>query len=97
MMSEVDAIIGSWYQAVGGQTFEVVAIDEGCIEIQYFEGEVEEIEADSWREMPLALIEPPEDWSGAYDNIENDDLGYSDLGVRPENGVDAVAIVEPEQ
>ena len=41
MMSEVDAIIGSWYQAVGGQTFEVVAIDEGCIEIQYFEGRSE--------------------------------------------------------
>ena len=96
-MSEVDAIIGSWYQAVGGQTFEVVAIDEGCIEIQYFEGEVEEIEADSWREMPLALIEPPEDWSGAYDNIESDDLGYSDLAVRPENWTGVDAIVESDK
>ena len=59
--------------------------------------EIEEIEADSWREMLLTLIEPPEDCTGVYDNIESDDLGYSDLAARPENWTGVVAVVESDQ
>jgi hypothetical protein len=78
-MSDLDPIVGNWYKNVEEEKeFEVVAVDEDAqtVEIQYFEGEVEEIDLDSWYELVLEPIEAPEDWSGAYDQMEQDDLGY---------------------
>ncbi len=43
--------IGDWYrQKEGGALFEVVAFDDddGTIEIQYFDGTVEEMDVDDW-------------------------------------------------
>lgn len=80
-MSELDPIVGNWYKNLETRVqFEVVAIDEHAqtVEIQYFEGEVEEIDIDAWNEMALEAIEPPEDWSGAFEDLERDDLGYND-------------------
>jgi hypothetical protein len=59
--------------------------DEGVIEIQYFDGELDEIEFDAWSQMGVESISPPEDWSGAYDDLERDDLGYTDLNLPPES------------
>ena len=78
-MSDVDPIIGNWYRnEETGNDFEVVALDEDAqtVEIQYFDGELEDLDLDAWYELPLELIEAPEDWSGPYDEIEPDDLGY---------------------
>ena len=68
--------IGEWYKDKSGQTFEVVALDndEGSVEIQYFDGTVEELDLDTWKEQTIQLIEPPEDWSGSLD-IEKEDYG----------------------
>lgn len=80
-MTDLDPIVGNWYQNLDTQTeFEVVALDEDSqtVEIQYFDGELEEIDLDSWHEMVLEPIDPPEDWSGPFDEIDPDDLGYSD-------------------
>lgn len=80
-MSDVDPIIGNWYRnEETGNDFEVVALDEDAqtIEIQYFDGEVEELELDTWYELPLEAIEAPEDWSGPFDEVEGDDLDYDD-------------------
>ena len=78
-MAEPEApipIVGDWYRDAAGDIFEVVAIDddEGTIEIQYFDATVEELENDSWNELYLIPIEPPEDWSGSLD-IEREDYG----------------------
>ena len=80
-MSDVDPIIGNWYRnQETGNDFEVVALDEDAqtIEIQYFDGEVEELDLDAWYEQPIEGIEAPEDWSGPFDELEADDLGYED-------------------
>lgn len=80
-MSDVDPIIGNWYRnQETGNDFEVVALDEDAqtIEIQYFDGEVEELDLDAWYEQPIEAIEAPEDWSGPFDELEADDLGYED-------------------
>jgi len=86
-MSDLAVVIGAWYQEPGGQSFEVVAmdIDTATIEIQYFDGEVEELEFETWGVMPLSAIAAPEDWTGAYEELEADDLGYSDAVIHPEN------------
>ena len=66
-MSDVDPIIGNWYRnEETGNDFEVVALDEEAqtIEIQYFDGDVEELDLDAWYELPLEAIETPDVWSG---------------------------------
>lgn len=80
-MSDVDPIIGNWYRnQETGNDFEVVALDEDAqtIEIQYFDGEVEELDLDAWYELAIEAIEAPEDWSGPFDELESDDLGYDE-------------------
>lgn len=75
-MTQINPVIGDWYKMSGGGIFEVVAFDEddGTIEIQHYDGTVEEYELDAWREMLLLSVEPPEDWSGSFD-IEKEDYG----------------------
>jgi hypothetical protein len=76
MANQFTPAIGDWYQNISGENFEVVAIDEDeqTVEIQYFDGAVEEFDFDSWRELDIEQIEPPEDWSGSMD-IEREDYG----------------------
>ena len=73
--------IGGWYrQKEGGALFEVVAYDDddGTIEIQYFDGTVEEMDIEDWETQwedgALEAAEAPEDWSGSVD-VEPTDEG----------------------
>ncbi len=80
MTTEADPIISNWYiHQDRDLKFQVVAIDESesVIEIQYFDGDIEEIDFDDWYSMDLEAIESPEDISGALDVSELDDLGSS--------------------
>ncbi|MGA2777874.1 MAG: DUF6763 family protein [Steroidobacteraceae bacterium] len=75
------AQIGQWYlNADQGQIFQVTGLDadSSTIEIQTFDGDVDEIDEDSWFAMPLGLAEQPEDWTGPVDSVDVDDLGYSE-------------------
>lgn len=81
------AQIGQWYLRWDtGEAFQVTGIDEHSktIEVQAFDGDLDEIDEDTWRVLPLGFAEPPEDWTGPVDDGEVDDLGYSetDLGTR---------------
>jgi hypothetical protein len=69
--------VGAWYQTPQGDYLEVVAYDpdEGTIEIQHYDGAVEEFDEDSWQLLALRGASPPEDWSGSLD------LGRDDYGV----------------
>lgn len=72
--------IGDWYRLTGSDLFEVVAVDEddGTIEIQYFDGTVEEMDIEDWRiqweDGALETAEAPEDWTGSVD-VEPDEEG----------------------
>ena len=81
MSFQVQPTVGDWYQTVDGQNFEVVAIDvdEATVEIQYFDGAIEELDFNSWSQMPLQTINPPEDWSGPMDMMREDFI--SDTGM----------------
>jgi hypothetical protein len=93
--------VGSWYRLEGEELFEVVAIDDddATIEIQYFDGTVEEMDLEEWdahcEERALEAADPPEDWSGSVD-VEPDEEGgrsdpYSDdrdLRASPLDGLD---------
>ncbi len=88
MTTEADPIVSNWYMHQGkGLKFQVVAIDESesVVEIQYFDGDIEEIDLDDWYPMDLEAIESPEDISGALDVSEIDDLGSSITDTDPQD------------
>lgn len=70
--------VGSWFRG-NGKVFEVVAVDEKdrTVEIQHFDGTVEEMDVDAWRDMIAQPIDAPEDWSGSMD-VGSEDLPGSD-------------------
>ncbi|GMR07156.1 MAG: hypothetical protein BMS9Abin26_0158 [Gammaproteobacteria bacterium] len=77
-MTEIEPMVTMWYQHHDkGQEFTVVAVDDlnELVEIQLFDGNLEEVSLDSWYEMNLEIIEEPENWSGPVDYSEKDDLG----------------------
>ncbi len=81
-------IVGSWYKDLEqNQNFEVVATDpqENTIEIQYFGGEITELDEASWYEMELLPIAPPKDWSGPFEmeREELNDLDQTDKAIHP--------------
>jgi hypothetical protein len=80
----LDPILNQWYEETeSGRSFKVVAVDEDHddIEIQYIDGDIGEFDFATWYETGFVPIDPPEDWSAPFDDVEPDDLGYSDPDV----------------
>lgn len=69
--------IGKWFRRPGGAIFEVVAIDEGdqTIEVQLFDGTIDEFDLDRWPDLLAIEVSAPEDWSGSVDMDPEDDAG----------------------
>lgn len=85
MAVQFQPMIGDWYLSAEGATFEVVAYDpeDETIEIQYFDGAVEELDLDTWLQLEIEGCEPPEDWSGSLDLMTEDygvDLDHIPVG-----------------
>ncbi|MGD8429127.1 MAG: hypothetical protein PVH31_01865 [Ectothiorhodospiraceae bacterium] len=83
MVNELEPVVGQWYwHHDKGQPFVVVSVNgDAAVEIQHFDGDVEEVDLEAWREMDIELGEPPEDWTGPADDLETDDLDYTDAGM----------------
>jgi hypothetical protein len=73
-MTNPAPVVGKWYARPGGESFEIVAFDpdDGSIEIQYFDGTIEELDLEDWREEQILPAVPPEDWTGSVD-VEPED------------------------
>ncbi len=88
MTTALKPVISQWYRHRDkGQQFYVTALDEqeGTVEIQHFDGDLEEMDLDDWHELSIEAIEPPEDWTGPVDDVERDDLGYTETDMTPED------------
>lgn len=83
-MAKRNPVIGNWYQdVVEDQIFEVVAIDEDTddIAIQYLDGDISEIDLDTWRQMVLLPAEPPDDIREFEDlAVDENDPSHRELG-----------------
>ena len=73
-------VIGQWFTRPNGTLFEVVAIDEAdaTVEIQTFDGTIDEVDIDRWPELLLTEASAPEDWSGSVDMDPEDYVGKKD-------------------
>ena len=87
MAQQIQPTIGEWYKTVDDNAFEVVAFDDndGSIEIQYADGDVEELDVDTWEEMVAGPVEPSEEWSAGFDNLGNDEYRDVDIAVKMED------------
>jgi hypothetical protein len=71
------AEIGQWLGHVDkGELLQVVGHDDQshAIELQSFDGYVDEIDDETWNTLPLERSAPPQDWTAPMDDLETDDL-----------------------
>ena len=80
-----DPAVGRWYRRSNGQLFEVVAVDEydHTIELQFFDGTIDEVDEESWSKLLIERVAAPEDWSGSVDMDPEDYSGKSDGDIPP--------------
>ena len=73
-MTSPSPVVGEWYRRPGGALFEVVAIDrdDATVEVQHFDGTLEEFDLESWAEQEFEEAQAPEDWTGSVD-VEPED------------------------
>jgi hypothetical protein len=58
----------------------VLTVDEDAelIEIEYLDGDIEELDLDTWAELDLEKIDQPEGWSGADEEDEEEDEDWDE-------------------
>ena len=76
MGRDYDPVQGQWYEDLDEEAvFQVMSVDpdEELVTIQHENGEIEEIDLDTWHELDLEKAEQPEGWSGSEDDSDDDD------------------------
>lgn len=76
---------GQWYEnSEENESFRVLSVDEDTelVEIEYLDGDIEEIDLETWHEFDLEKIDQPEGWSDEdedEDEEEDDEDEEEDL------------------
>jgi len=73
---DYEPVAGQWYQNVEEEEqFRVLSLDEDSelIEIEYLDGDIEEMDIESWHEMDLEKIAEPEGWSEPDEDEDEDE------------------------
>ena len=76
MARDYDPVQGQWYEDLEeNEVFRVLSVDpdEEIIEVQYENGDIEEIDLDSWHELDLERAEEPEGWASDDDEDEEEE------------------------
>ena len=76
MGRDYEPVKGQWYENVEeDETFRVLSVDEDAelVEIEYLDGDIEELDLDTWHELDLERIEEPEGWAGDDEDEEEED------------------------
>lgn len=77
MGRDYDPVQGQWFQDLDEEAvFQVMSVDPDAelVTLQYENGEVEEIDLDTWHELDLEKTTQPEGWTGSADDDDDDDL-----------------------
>jgi hypothetical protein len=78
---DYEPVRGQWYQNLEEEEqFRVLTVDEDSelVEIEYLDGDIEELDIEAWHEMDLDRIEQPEGWSEAEDQDDDEDDDWDD-------------------
>jgi len=72
---------GQWYENLEEEeSFRVLSVDEDSelVEIEYLDGDIEEIDLETWHEMDLDLTEEPEGWAESEEEDDEDDEDWEE-------------------
>jgi len=78
---DYEPVPGQWYENLEEEeSFRVLSVDEDSelVEIEYLDGDIEEIDLETWHEMDLDKTEEPEGWTGSADDEEEEEEDEKD-------------------
>jgi hypothetical protein len=70
---DYEPVAGQWYENLEEEEqFRVLSVNEDSelVELEYLDGDIEEIDIETWHEMDLEKIKEPEGWSKSDDEDE---------------------------
>ena len=76
MSRDYEPVPGQWYENLEDEeSFRVLTVDEDSelVEIEYLDGEIEEIDLETWHEMDLEQTKEPEGWAESDEEEEEDE------------------------
>lgn len=76
MAREYEPVVGQWYENVEeNESFRVLSVDEDAelVEIEYLDGDIEEIDLETWRELDLDKTDEPEGWSASRNQDKDEE------------------------
>lgn len=88
MSHKLIPVPGQWYRHLDkGEPFCVLDVEkrEDRIEVQHFDGDIEEFGFSDWFEMDLGIAAEPEDASGPLDEVETGESGFGDTAMMPDD------------
>jgi hypothetical protein len=73
----------------------VVAVDEedGTVDLQFFDGTIDEVDLEVWPNLLIEAVGAPEDWSGSVD-MDPEDYSGEDDGELPLGWHDPLEMLE---
>ena len=76
MSRDYEPVPGQWYENLEDEeSFRVLTVDEDSelVEIEYLDGEIEEIDLETWHEMDLEQTDEPEGWAESDEEDEDEE------------------------
>ena len=76
MSRDYEPVPGQWYENLEDEeSFRVLTVDEDSelVEIEYLDGEIEEIDLETWHEMDLDKTDEPEGWAESEEEDEDEE------------------------
>jgi hypothetical protein len=78
---DYEPVPGQWYENLEEEEpFRVLTMDEDSelVEIEYLDGDIEEIDLETWHEMDLELTTEPEGWAESQAEEDDDDEDWEE-------------------
>ena len=76
MSRDYEPVPGQWYENLEDEeSFRVLTVDEDSelVEIEYLDGEIEEIDLETWHEMDLEQTQEPEGWAESEEDEDEEE------------------------
>jgi CRISPR/Cas system-associated protein Cas7 (RAMP superfamily) len=73
---DYEPVRGQWYENLEDEeSFRVLTVDEDSelVEIEYLDGEIEEIDLETWHEMDLEQTDEPEGWGESEEDEDEEE------------------------
>lgn len=81
MSRDYEPVPGQWYENLEDEeSFRVLTVDEDSelVEIEYLDGEIEEIDLETWHEMDLEQTDEPEGWAKSDEDEDEEEEDEED-------------------